>query len=149
MAGARAGTEVKRPAWNTSGSLGWLATRTTWPTSSRWSPTVRQWSWAQTRVASAPSMAATPSGVSRTVTSANLSGTAGSAKRRANASCPLARMLIAKCALSRNTARLGERFTRLHSTSGGSSDSEAKELMVSPTLRPSVARVVTMATPVG
>ena len=102
-----------------------------------------------TRVASAPSMAATPSGVSRTVTSANLSGTAGSAKRRANASCPLARMLIAKCALSRNTARLGERFTRLHSTSGGSSDSEAKELMVSPTLRPSAARVVTMATPVG
>ncbi len=50
---------------------------------------------------------------------------------------------------SRNAARLGEWFTRLHNTSGGSSDSEAKELMVSPTRRPSGQRVATMATPVG
>lgn len=32
---------------------------------------------------------------------------------------------------------------------GGSSDSEAKELMVRPTARPSGVRVVTTATPVG
>ena len=139
MAGARAGTEVKRPAWNTSGSLGWLARAPPGRPAAGGRPPCdsgrgrrpgcgqrRRWR-PRPPASRAPSRRRTcPAPPDR--------------RTRANASCPLARMLIAKCALSRNTARLGERFTRLHSTSGGSSDSEAKELMVSPTLRPSVAR---------
>jgi hypothetical protein len=48
-----------------------------------------------------------------------------------------------------NTARDGEDRPRLHSTSGGSSDTEAKELMVTPTGTPSALRAVTTATPVA
>src|SRR5262245_33556997 len=44
---------------------------------------------------------------------------------------------------------LGEWRNRLHKTSGGLSDTEAKELTVSPDRRPSGAAAVTTVTPVG
>ena len=40
-------------------------------------------------------------------------------------------------------------FIKLHSTSGGDSEAELKELMVSPSLLPSGASAVTTATPVA
>ena len=40
-------------------------------------------------------------------------------------------------------------WPRLHSTSGGVSDTELKELAVSPTRVPSAARAVTTVTPVA
>src|SRR5215475_9528766 len=44
---------------------------------------------------------------------------------------------------------LGEWRNKLHKTSGGLSDTEAKELTVSPALRPSGTAAVTTVTPVG
>jgi len=41
------------------------------------------------------------------------------------------------------------RVARLHSTSGGRSDTDVKELIVNPAVRPSAQRAVTTATPVG
>jgi hypothetical protein len=48
-----------------------------------------------------------------------------------------------------NTSRLEAEVARLHKISGGSSDSELKLLAVSPTKRPSGARVAMIVTPVA
>ena len=58
-------------------------------------------------------------------------------------------MLIAKWVAATKSGRLGATLRRLHSTSGGSSDSDENELAVRPTLRPSAAHVVITVTPVG
>src|SRR5690606_28366843 len=79
----------------------------------------------------------------------NLSLTCELAKPRATGTCSWLITLMAKWLQFWKISRLGEWVTRLHITSGGSSDREVKELMVSPTARPSGQRVVTMATPVG
>ena len=48
-----------------------------------------------------------------------------------------------------NAARLRAFFARLHSTSGGLSETELKLLAVTPTGEPSASVVVTMVTPVA
>ena len=56
---------------------------------------------------------------------------------------------MAKYLARANAARLELVLQRLHKTSGGVSETEAKELMVRPTCRPLPSVVVTMATPVA
>jgi phage tail tape-measure protein len=58
-------------------------------------------------------------------------------------------MLIAKDPLLRKASRLEARRSMLHSTSGGSSETELKELIVRPTGAAAASRVVTTATPVA
>src|SRR5712691_12498574 len=57
--------------------------------------------------------------------------------------------LTAKYSASRNTGALDAARDRLHSTMGGSSDTEVKELTVMPAGRPPLPKVVTRHTPVG
>jgi len=56
---------------------------------------------------------------------------------------------MAKWLAASKTALLGARVARLHNTSGGRSDTDVKELIVKPAVRPSAQRAVTTATPVG
>src|SRR5438552_13701721 len=57
-------------------------------------------------------------------------------------------MCTAKCSADTKAGRLAALRARLHSTSGGSSDTELKLFTVRPTSRPAVSRVVTTVTPV-
>jgi hypothetical protein len=57
-------------------------------------------------------------------------------------------MLTTKRSASRNTGWLGAVSDWLHRISGGSSDTELKELAVSPCGRPSLSTVVITVTPV-
>src|ERR1700693_5692968 len=56
---------------------------------------------------------------------------------------------MAKCVAAEKSAKLVALRARLHSTNGGSSDTEENELTVKPTRRPSVVHVVTTVTPVA
>jgi hypothetical protein len=56
---------------------------------------------------------------------------------------------MAKWLAASKMVRLGARVARPHSTSGGRSDTDVKELIVNPAVRPSAQREVTTATPVG
>src|SRR5688572_28428521 len=71
------------------------------------------------------------------------------AKRAERSPWSSASTLIAKTGLSRNAARDLLAVRKLHSTKGGSSDTELNELHVNPTGWPCASRVVMMATPVG
>ena len=57
--------------------------------------------------------------------------------------------LTAKWLACSNTSWLLERLSMLHSTSGGSRDTELKLLAVTPTLRPLASAAVTTVTPVA
>jgi hypothetical protein len=71
------------------------------------------------------------------------------ANRRHTASCVLASTLMAWHGAAQNDGRLAEVRARLHTTSGGASDTEASELMVTPTGFPSAPPAVTTVTPVA
>src|SRR5258708_1241968 len=58
-------------------------------------------------------------------------------------------MLTAKCLALRKVFRLNALRSRQNDTKGGSSDTEAKELTVMPTNRPSGSQVVMTAMPVA
>ena len=62
---------------------------------------------------------------------------------------PMCRTLMAKCSARRNRSRFDELRARQNRIRGGSSDTEEKELAVSPTGRPCSSRVVTTVTPVA
>src|SRR5215217_2418200 len=66
-----------------------------------------------------------------------------------NASCSADRMWTAKRELSMKAGSAAEVLAKLHSTMGGSSDTELKLLAVRPTSLPSASSVVTMVTPVA
>jgi len=74
---------------------------------------------------------------------------AGAQKRSAVGRWSSVRTWTAKWLAASKTARLCARVARLHSTSGGRSDTDVKELIVNPAVRPSAQRAVTTATPVG
>ena len=73
----------------------------------------------------------------------------GVANRVASACCEAPSTLTAKWLAFWNTLMLCEKITRLHSTSGGLSDTEANELQVSPYGLPSAAAAVITVTPVA
>ena len=85
----------------------------------------------------------------RQATPANLSAIWPLAKRVDSSVWSSARMLIANASAPRNASRLRLLTRRLHDTSGGSSETEANELQVSPIGWPSESVVVMIATPVG
>src|SRR3546814_17779977 len=70
-------------------------------------------------------------------------------KRPDRASWSVASTCTAQYSAARNTSRLAEVLARLHSTSGGLSDTELKLLAVRPTGVPSTVRAVMMVTPVA
>ncbi len=90
----------------------------------------------------------TPAFPSAQSTPSNLLGT-DSANLRDSACWPAARMLTAKWLAFRKAERFCELRARHHSTSGGFKETEVKELTVTPAGVPSLARVVTTATPVA
>src|SRR3990170_4976115 len=69
--------------------------------------------------------------------------------KREISTCSSARMLTAKCLACSKAASDRDAEVSDHSTSGGSSDSELKELTVRPTYSPFGATAVTTVTPVG
>src|SRR6218665_45855 len=71
------------------------------------------------------------------------------AKRWARAFWSAASTWMAECEPLAKTGMVLAPCARLHSTSGGSSDTELKELAVSPTNLPAELRAVTMVTPVA
>src|SRR3569623_415433 len=71
------------------------------------------------------------------------------AKRPESASWSDARTLTAQFCAVLKVSRLSEVFARLHSTSGGFSETELKLLAVKPSGVPSAVRVVMMVTPVA
>src|SRR5688572_9954385 len=73
----------------------------------------------------------------------------GCEKRLATCNWSAARMLMAKYGACRRLERFGERSDRLHSTSGGDSDTELNELHVKPIGVPLGPAVVTTLTPVA
>jgi hypothetical protein len=129
-------------AWNSGGSAAGI--RSASPMNSTWSPAC----W----LCRAPRYRGSPPGpaLRRTVgplASAKRSATA-LAKRRDSPTWASDSTLIAKWLAARkaDSAGLAERSD--HSTSGGSSESELKELAVRPTARPSASRQVAIVTPV-
>src|SRR3546814_885370 len=63
--------------------------------------------------------------------------------------CSARRTLTAKRPASQKLSKLGVSLSRQNRTSGGSSETEEKELMVMPRLRPEGSRAVTTVTPVA
>src|SRR5580658_1782784 len=138
----------KRPEWNASGAPGARAIVRTSPTMMTWSPP----SWlARTTQSKRHSASARCGGcglLRQCGSTSNLS-CARRAKCSASSSWWCSRMWTAKGAAGTNAGRPLLPFDRHHKSSGGSSDTEVKELAVTPTGSPSGRTPVITVTPVA
>src|SRR3954462_5234530 len=121
--------------------------RSTWPRKTMWSPPRKQSMRLHSSQAALPRISGTPPMPASVSQPANLSSLA-----RANwleiCTWSSARMFTTKRSASRNTGWLGAVSDWLHRISGGSSDTELKELTVRPCGLPWASTVVITVTPV-
>src|SRR5262245_60401866 len=117
------------------------------PKNTTWSPPTTLVSLMHSNVASAPNNSGQPPSPGACTTLWNLSGLR-LAKCSERANCQAPRTLTAKWLDCSNDGSEDAVDLRLHSTSGGSSETAEKELAVSPSSLPAAVRVVMTVTPV-
>src|SRR3989344_2367574 len=122
--------------------------RSTSPTKMVWSPSLYWLRLKHSNVAAAPASSGAPLMPGRCSRPAQRS-MPRVAKRSASAFWSAASTWMAQCEPSAKVGKVLAPCDRLHSTSGGASDTELKELAVSPTRSPAAVRAVTMVTPVA